>query len=373
MMKDKWRRGALALATLALVAASGPADVTFFAGHQNGKVTGLDKLDLGTFRAQPQESSFYTEVWFHEMQFKDQGLIVIVNIQLHNLGLAKNNAETYISVSSPEWGYQLIQESNAADAVKIDPQGFGVTTGKNRIELAGDVYKVKYQGQDISADLVYRPLTGSYQQGDGKVGFGKSGDYVMHNFPIPWAKITGTITVKGKTVKLDGVGSMNHDRQILSPLRFMSEWRAFWFYSDDATVGMVRASAPDLNGVWSQRLLVAEPGKLLFASHDYQLEELDPAPVPKGGALLLPRRFKVEAVAGDDYLKGEIKVTTIPEVKNILANYPYLVRKMAEAVMDEVWSYRFWSDFKFELRLDGKTRTIAGSGTGNYVDLVGKK
>jgi hypothetical protein len=356
-----------------LLGAAGPADVTFFAGHQNGKVTGFDRLDLSMFKALTFDSRFYTEVWFHEMQFRDQNMIVIVNIQLHNLGLSNKNADTYITVSSPELGLLFNKDSNGAKSVKIDPQGFGITAGKSRIELAGDVYKVRYQGKDIKADLIYHPLTGSYQQGNGKVVFGKTGDFVMHNFPIPWAKITGTLTVKGKEIKLDGMGSMNHDRQVLSPLRYMSRWRAFWFYTSDATIGMVRASAPDLKGVWSQRLLVAEQGRLLFASHDYRLEELDPAPVHNGGAVQLPRRFKVEAVAGDDYLRGEIKVTAIPEVKNVLADYPFLFRKLAEAVTDETWSYRFWCDFKFEFRQDGKTRAIMGKGTGNFVDMAEKK
>jgi len=362
----------LALFALASIAAAG-LNMVMFRGHQNGKVTGFDRLDVSLFQAQPQESFFYTEIWFHEMQFKDLNMIVIVNIQLHNWGLKKRNADTFITVSSPELGLRLNKDSHKAGTVRIDPQGFGVTTGRHRIELAGDQYRVRYQGDDIQADLVYHPLTGSYQQGDGQIVFGDTGDFVMHNFPIPWARITGTLTVRGKTYNLDGVGSMNHDRQVLSPLRYMSRWRAFWFYTEDATIGMVRASAPDLNGVWSQRLLVADPGRLLFASHEYQLEELDPGPGPNHGPVPLPRRFRVEAVAGDDYLRGEIRVTAVPEAKNILAEYPLLFRKLAAAVIDEAWSYRFWCDYTFELRLDGRTRPISGSGTGNFVDLGRRK
>jgi hypothetical protein len=46
---------------------------------------------------------------------------------------------------------------------------------------------------------------------------------------------------------------------------------------------------------------------------------------------------------------------------------------MASLLVAETWSYRFWCDFRFELRLDGRTRTIAGAGTGNYVSSVKTK
>ena len=191
----------------------------------------------------------------------------------------------------------------------------------------------------------------------------------MHNFPIPWAKITGTLAYNGKKLSLAGVGSMNHDRQVLSPTRYMSDWRAMWFYTPDATIAMVRASAKDMNGIWSQRLMVAEPGKILFSSHDYTFKDLDLRPVP-GSKVPCAMRYKVEAVDGDNWLKGEIKVTRIQEKKNILDEYPLLFRKLATLVVSETWSYRFWCDFKFEFRMDGKTRNIDGTGTGNYVNSL---
>lgn len=81
----------------------------------------------------------------------------------------------------------------------------------------------------------------------------------------------------------------------------------------------------------------------------------------------MPRRFKVEAVAGNDWLKGEIRVARIQEKKDILEEYPTLFRKLAELVVSQTYSYRFYCDYNFEFKLDGKTRTISGVGTGNWV------
>ena len=367
--KMKVTRMMLVLLALAAVAAAG-LSVVMFRGHQNGKVTGFDRTDLALFRAQPSTSKYYTEIWFNEMQFPAEGIIVIVNLQLHNFGLKSGYGACYMTVSDPKV-YEIDQGGAEPDEVKIAPSGFNIAMGTQRIWLEGNKYRVVYKGQKVSGDFTYEIMAPSYQQGDGKVVFTESGDYVMHNFPIPWAKVTGTLTYPGKTVKVSGVGSMNHDRQVLSPTRFMSDWRANWLYSPDATVSIVRASCIDLAGRWSQRLLVAEPGKLLFSSHDFKYEDLDVKPVP-GSPVPCPRRFRVEAVAGDDWLKGEIRVTRIQEKKNILAEYPLVFRKIAEMVVSETWSYRYWCDYNFEFRQDGQTRTIAGTGTGNWVGSVRK-
>ena len=46
------------------------------------------------------------------------------------------------------------------------------------------------------------------------------------------------------------------------------------------------------------------------------------------------------------------------------------VRKLAELVVSETWSYRFWAEFDFQFHQDGQTRSIKGTGTGNYVNSL---
>ena len=303
------------------------------------------------------------------MQFADSGLIVIVNFQLHNLGISNGYCDAFITVSDPSAHLYGDHSSMEPNEVKIGPSGFGVTAGAHRLELVGNQYHVKYAGKDIQGDFIFKPKTGSFQQGDGKLVYKSSGDWVRYNFPIPWAEVSGTLTYNGKTVKLCGVGSMNHDRQVLSPTRYMSDWRAFWMYTPDATIAIVRSSSLDMHPIWSQRLMVAEPDKILFSSHDYTFKDFDLKPVP-GGPVPCAMRYLVDAGDAQNGLKGEIRVTRIQEKQDILAGYPVLFRKIATLLVSETWSYRFWCDFNFEFHQDGKTRTISGTGTGNYVSSL---
>ena len=93
----------------------------------------------------------------------------------------------------------------------------------------------------------------------------------------------------------------------------------------------------------------------------------DPEPVP-GSPIPCPRRFRVEAIHGDDWLRGSYRRIRIQEKKDVLSDYPYLFRQLARLITKETWSYRFWSDFDFELHQDGRTRKIRGIGTSNFIE-----
>jgi hypothetical protein len=162
---------------------------------------------------------------------------------------------------------------------------------------------------------------------------------------------------------------MNHDRQVLSPKKYMNRWRVGWFYGTEAAVSFIRCTSPDLQGLWIERLVVVEPGRILFSSRDYRYEEFDSVPVP-GSPVSCPGRFRIEAVHGDDWLRGSYRLARLQEKKDILSDYPYLFRQLAKLITKETWSYRFWADFDFDFHQDGKTRKIKGTGTANLIEPV---
>ncbi|MCP4681058.1 MAG: hypothetical protein GY864_01830, partial [Desulfobacterales bacterium] len=195
-------------------------DISFYRGHENGPVAGFDKIDREMFKPLLMDDFYYTEVWFHEMQFPAEGIIVIVNLQVNNIGLKKHKWDTYITVSDPTSGTLMNRDTIGSNQAKMDREGFGITIKDHRMRLQDNKYFLKYSGKNIKADFIYHILTGSFQQGDGTLRFNDSDDFLKTNFPIPWAKITGTLTYNGKTLNLTGTGSMNHDRQVLPPSRF---------------------------------------------------------------------------------------------------------------------------------------------------------
>ena len=139
----------LTVLAAAMLLAANVGEVVFFSGHRNGKVEGFDKIDANMFRAQPKSSKYYTEIWFHEMQFADPGIIVIGNVQMHNIGLGSGYCDFATTVSDPAGVIYLDRSPIDPQEVKIDQDGFGISAGPNRIELKGNQYFIKYRGADI--------------------------------------------------------------------------------------------------------------------------------------------------------------------------------------------------------------------------------
>ncbi len=366
---DILKAAALTVLFLTIVPTAVAFELQQFAGHKNGLVEGFEKVDEAMFRATPRKDRFFAEAWFHELQFEEEGIIVTFNFQIHNMGLFKRNGEIVVGVSDASSGLIFDRVSFSPGKVKIDKQGFGISMGKNRMELDGNTYRVKFRGKNIQADFTWDIQIPGYQQGDGIVDLPDTDDFVRFNLPIPLAQVEGELTYNGSTHKLVGKGCMNHDWQVLSPKRYMSDWQVFWLQGPGSTINICNCTSSTLDGKWSQRLLVADKGRNVFSSHDYQLEELDVKPVP-GGRVDLPRRFRVTADHGAYRLNGEIQLTSIQENFYVLKVYPFFFRKFASMVVNDAWLYRFWCDYRFELTMDGNSRIIEGKGTGHFVQTV---
>jgi hypothetical protein len=118
-----------------------------------------------------------------------------------------------------------------------------------------------------------------------------------------------------------------------------------------------------------ERLMLAEGNRILFSSNNYAFKKLEQKAMP-GSKVPLPQSFKVEAIYGDSKLVGDIRINRVQESVDILKFYPLFFRKLAENIVSQTWLYRSWCDFKFDFTQDGKTRTIQGTGTGQYVSTV---
>ncbi len=361
---------AIALIFLCLLAAAREDSPIFpaYKGHVNGSTLGSKEIAPEMFKANPLESRFFMEIWFHDLIFEQEGIIFNMNFHMHNLGISRGYCDVFAMVSDPSSEELVLDKKTFSPGdVNVDKKGFGITAGPNRIELVGDRYRIKVDGPQLKAEFSYKPLAGSYRLGDGYVLFKNSDDFTRHSMPLPWAEVSGTLSYNGKTHQLKGYGSLNHEWQRLSPSRYMSRVRVMYLYTENEAIRISRVSSRDLDGQWVQALLIADRERVIFSSHDFKFEQLDVKPVP-GAKVNCPRRFKVSAIHGDDRLEGEIVVKSIQEKKNILGDHNVVFQQIATLLINETWSYRFWADYDFTLVVDGESRKISGKGAGNFLD-----
>ena len=156
----------------ASVAFGGP-DLRYYKGHVNGEFSGIQKIDPQMFSANPTNSLYYMEIWFHEFHFEEEGIILNINFQMHNLGVAKRYCDVFIMVSDKKSGLVLEKETFSPEKVEVSADGFSIEAGQNSISLVDDKYYIKCRGEKIIVDLTCDILVGSFQLGDGFVIYSK--------------------------------------------------------------------------------------------------------------------------------------------------------------------------------------------------------
>jgi len=362
-----WKTLAWTTVLLIAAASAGPADVRIFQGHQNGRVEGFEQTDLNMFQAHPMESFFYSESWNHVLWFEKEGIVLLVNFQLHNLGVNRGNLNVIAIISDPSGKENFELNYFQPSQFQIAEQDFGISAGGHSIRLEDGQYHLVIHGEKIQADFIFKILAPSFQMGDGILYFLQSGDFGRYNDPIPWAEVSGTLSYGGQARPLRGWGTMSHDWQVLPPSRMVNRGKAFWLYSDQAVILGSVVSWAELGDAWVKALMVAGRGRILFSSHDFRLEDLDPKPVPGGGPPC-PSRYRVEAVHGEDWLRGEIKVRRIQQKAELMTYLPGFLRKLAEMFFRETWAYLFLAEFRIELHVEGTTRVLQGTGLGNFME-----
>lgn len=106
----------LALAVIILLLAgaitAAAVKVVYYKGHVNGRVDGFDNIDPSLFQARPMNSRYYMEIWYHEFHFEQDGIILNVNFQMHNLGIQRGYCDVFIMVSDPAAGL-ILEDYNA--------------------------------------------------------------------------------------------------------------------------------------------------------------------------------------------------------------------------------------------------------------------
>ena len=163
-----------------------------FEGQKNGLAKERLSTDVEAFRSKPLPGSDWSETWYHEMNLEGQTMICV------SVTINRKEASGYIMVAGTEreeFGEQFVVD---IDDLKVDPDGFGLTFGENRIRLEGGEYLISLNLDKARAEIRYRILAPSCKFGQSTVWFPDGKSYIFHNLPIPWAEVEVDLEIDGK-------------------------------------------------------------------------------------------------------------------------------------------------------------------------------
>jgi len=356
-----------AIALLAAVACLAADDWSIFKGQVNGPMKAPGGIDLSSFALKKYPGLFWTEGYYHHMNFPDGSMVTI------SIGFNRSEASIAFVYGKP--GMEPFNDYIITDFddAEFDEKGFGYAIGKNRVRLDGNKYVINLDLPKTKVKIVYDIIGPSYTYGDGMVRYPDGDTFMFYNLPISRARVRVEAVLDGREYKLTGSGNMNHDAGVIFPTYIPSNWQVFWFFGKDHTIAVTDHFTHEKFGKkLTQRLVFVDKEGRMFTSTSFQLKWYDWADA-EGIPFRYPKNYTLIAEGGGARLEMEVKMKEILLMEDLFSNLPTYLRIIAERLTRNGWTMDSWSEYTLTYTHDGRTDTYRGLGIARWMDLEQKE
>jgi len=342
------------------------AAVKQFAGYSskssntNYSVTAL--LDSKHFN-----DSNWNENYFHEAQFLSEGITIFTNIIFSNSFFDKKSCKLNSIITFKNGKKYIFNKDFEKITKNINNANFALNLDNNYVVLEGNNYKIHIEDSNINLNLNYKIVNQPHIFGDGIVNL-DSKNFLAFSQPIAGAVVSGTLKYENSEIKLIGKGSLNHDYNLLPPVKNPKKWRSFWLYDDKYTVLINTFILNDNTQI--DRVVIYKDNKLLKSFLNCGLETKN-YQIDQNTGFSYPAVFSINYKDSDqDEIKAELYYKNSTDKIKAFEQLSPVLHKIVASVVGEMWVYRFWADAEFTLKVNGNDEHIKISGLGNFVDMV---
>jgi len=207
---------------------------TITAGVEDRPLLGPDTwpkpaAELGEeYMAFHQPSFFYQNEYTGAMFFSKDGWKFVANIFYFKLGPELKWGIT-VSVADPKNNYFIGKAEIDPTLMKFDPNSAEISFKDSYIKGRNPNYHIHYVTDKVTVDLNYKSRVGVWAPaGAGRFKLGAEGKY-YYNWAMgaPWADVTGSITINGKTYPVEGQGYVDHGHWSVPYNKHNPIWEGF--------------------------------------------------------------------------------------------------------------------------------------------------
>ena len=322
---------AVAMILFAGAALAGKGVYNFTGGVRTRPDQGLSKLDL---KPAPEEGGFFSWTYTFMLTLDDgsSGMIQFTYWKMY----FKTQRGLYFAFSD-KGEEQIIRKSiHGAKEIGYNEETPELVMGPHHWKGFYPDFNVHLDFPDeeglpqMKADLRFRCRTPGWRPGEGPVHYGSpDGDWYDVVVMIPWADVSGTITVNGVTREAKGFGYSDHNTQNILPTKQCDKLMALRSFSDEYAVHFLEYIAPDhFDGERTTWILIMKGDRILYATDDWEREMFDFRTEPKRGY-----QYPTRVTAGIDLpecrLFGEIRGTKYIGALDALDEIPSFLRGIA--------------------------------------------
>ena len=351
------RRYSAALVALTILVAAtalaGKGVYNFAGGVRTRPDAGLSKQDL---KLMPEDGGFFSWAYTFMLTLDDgsSGMIQFTYWKMY----FKTQRGLYFAFSD-KGEEQIIRKTIiGAKAVEYSPDPPALVMGPHHWKGFYPDFDVHLDFPDeegqapMKADLRFHSRTPGWRPGEGPVHYGSpDGDWYDVVVMIPWADVSGTITMNGAVREVKGFGYSDHNTQNILPTKQCDKLMALRSFSDEYAVHFLEYIAPEhFDGERTTWILIMKGDRILFATDDWEREMFDFRTEPKRG-YQYPTRVRTSIDLPACRLTGEIRGTKYIGALDALDEIPAFLRAVASKFVSAPVFIRQNADIDWHLEM----------------------
>jgi hypothetical protein len=221
-------------------------------------------------------SPFYVEWWYFDSTFDDGSSISIIIHLTDLIKPASKNGSMNIAFMDKDKSVSHIFVPYPSKEITVSSDFCDIRIGRSHVWCEDNIYKLCIEESDAKAQLEFETTCESWRPGNGRFDFGNNKAFFSWLVPQPRAKVEGTMTIKGKTVNVLGLGYHDHNWGTVCIVDAIKDWSWGRIYLNDNTVIFADIHLSSrYGGKRAMRFAVFQGDRLLISSFLTTNEPLD--------------------------------------------------------------------------------------------------
>ena len=322
------------------------------------------KVTSAHYALHPDDEEFYTEE-YDLLAWNEAGDRVNLNIAVSNLGWGDMKAGVKAKVQRAGIGTTKGSARFDEDEWSHSAKPFRVVLGKNRLSGGPGKLRAVVDVGSVKLDLTFANLLPAWRPGNGRATYDDGQEYYDLTILAPRAKVTGTVTTKGKSTKFEGQGYADHRSSNVAPNVAGRRWVRFRSFEGDWTIILQEFHFPkDLGGGRSPFLLVGYKDHIVFQSLRYKLKFTDVGRDRNPDTpYKYPKAMKIAARSGGRRFEATVKGYDMVR-SDLLSGLGRVERAVLSKIVRPV-GYYFDADYEMKVSA-GDAGEWATTGKGTY-------
>ena len=350
--------GAALLLALGQVSAAAAATGRPFSGA-------FRPVEAAHYALTPSSEEFYTEE-YELLAWNEAGDRIVVTFGVSNLGFGDGRAMVAVKVDRKGARSVRGETKFGSGDWSHRPDPFRMRLGPSVLSGGPGRLRAVVSVGEVALDLTFDNVLPPWRPGNGRALYDDSGDkYYDLTLLAPRARVTGTVTVRGRRTAFAGEGYADHRAMNVPPNVAGRRWVRFRAFDGDWTLILQELHFPkDLGGGRSPYLLVGYKDRVVFQSLGYRVKfgrvgrDRDPET-----PYIYPHSMTVESTVGDRRFEVAIRGRKMRR-RDLLAGLGHLERALLSKLVRPV-GYYFDADWDLSITAGGGQRWEA-SGPGSY-------